>query len=158
MDSYEVSPLQAGWLELLERYQWQWFVTLTFREAIHPEAADKLFRVWISKLNRHLYGVKWYKKQDQGVYWVRALELQKRGVIHFHALLADVKDLNHSALRFYWKNEWYKLGGIAHIEEPASVEHCSRYVSKYVAKEGELECSPNLRSYARIDVLSREIG
>lgn len=152
---YQRSELQQAWLQLLERYVWQWFATMTFRDIVHPEAADKLWRVWISKLNRFLYGPRWYQK-GQGVYWVRALEYQRRGVIHFHALLADVGDLNHRAKRLYWMDVWNDLAGYARIEKPGSVELVSRYVSKYVLKEGEIEVSNNLRDYARIgDVLDR---
>jgi len=161
------SPLQQAWLTLLDRYEWQWFCTFTFREKrpigcgitsgqrllkhIHPETADKLFRVWLSKLNRAIYGTYWYKKKDQGVYWVKASEQHKSGAIHFHALLADIKNLNHQVSRLHWMEQWNLIAGFARIEEPASAEMCARYVSKYVVKDGVIECSKNLRSYARID-------
>jgi hypothetical protein len=147
------TPLQAAWLDLLGRYDWQWFATFTFLDHIHPEAADKRYRVWVSKLNRHLYGVKWYKR-NQGVCWVRALEYQKRGVLHFHALLLHpTKDLNQIAMRFHWKDVWWQINkdkktgrgrGIADIQKPADVAHVSRYVSKYVIKDGQIDVSPNL--------------
>jgi hypothetical protein len=59
---------------------------------VHPEAADKRFRVLISQANRVLYGVRW-AKHGAGLRWVRALEYQKRDVIHYHALIAGVQDL-----------------------------------------------------------------
>ena len=65
--------------------------TFTFRDLVHPEAADKRFRVLISQANRVLWGVRWYQRR-QGLRWVRALEYQKRDVIHYHALLAGVQD------------------------------------------------------------------
>lgn len=73
--------IRGAWTTFLDRWEWDWFVTLTFREHVHPERADKLFRVWISKINRELYGHRWYKRGD-GVYWARALEYQKRKVLH----------------------------------------------------------------------------
>jgi len=59
---------------------------------VHPEAADKCFRVLISQANRVLFGVRW-AKYGTGLRWVRALEYQKRDVIHYHALIAGVEDL-----------------------------------------------------------------
>src|SRR5215472_1387620 len=41
--------LRDGWIRLLERWEWEWFSTFTFRDLVHPEAADKRFRVLISK-------------------------------------------------------------------------------------------------------------
>src|SRR5215475_80672 len=101
---YFTSPTQAtyidrqalrdGWIQLLERWEWEWFCTFIFRDLVHPEAADKRFRVIISQANRVLSGHLWHKHKDtEGIRWVRALEYQKRDVIHYHALLAGVKDL-----------------------------------------------------------------
>jgi hypothetical protein len=83
--------LRDAWIALLGRWEWEWFCTFTFRDLVHPEAADKRFRVLISQANRVLWGVRWYQRR-QGLRWVRALEYQKRDVIHYHALLAGVQD------------------------------------------------------------------
>lgn len=55
----------AAYAELLGRRNWHWFVNLTFRPShegrsggMHPEKADKAFRVLVSKINRHLYGTR----------------------------------------------------------------------------------------------------
>src|SRR5262245_3771979 len=119
--------LRDAWIALLGRWEWEWFCTFTFREPVHPEAADKRFRVLISKANRVLYGHRWHKHKDtEGIRWVRALEYQKRDVIHYHALMAGVKDLR----RLTWMDEWYELAGIARIEKIESSAAVSRYVSK----------------------------
>lgn len=144
--------LADSWVQFLGRFKMDWFCTLTFRRSIHPEAADKLFRVWISKLNRDLYGVRWYRKPYNGVWWFRALEWQKREVIHYHALLGDVNNLNHSAKRLFWMDEWFHLAGIARIDKISEIpghqlEALNAYVSKYVSKGGEIDCSDSLRWY-----------
>jgi hypothetical protein len=46
--------LRDGWIALLERWEWEWFCPFTFRDLVHPEAADKRFRVLISQANRVL--------------------------------------------------------------------------------------------------------
>jgi hypothetical protein len=86
-----IRALQDAWIVFLRQWAWQWFYTFTFRESVHPESADKRFRLLISMVNRELYGLRWHKK-GFGVQWVRALEFQKRGVIHYHALVAGVED------------------------------------------------------------------
>src|SRR5262245_66093503 len=48
--------LRDAWITLLGRWEWEWFCTFTFRDLVHPEAADKRFRVLISQANRVLYG------------------------------------------------------------------------------------------------------
>jgi hypothetical protein len=101
---------------------------------VHPEAADKRFRVLISQANRVLFGTMWYKRQ-QGLRWVRALEYQKRDVIHYHALMAGVQDLR----RLMWMDRWNELAGFARIEPIESAAAVSRYVSKYVVKGGEID-------------------
>lgn len=121
----------------MERWPWDWFCTLTFRgDAVHPEAADKRFRVWVSKINRELYGRRW-RKRGQGVRWVRAMEMQRRGVPHFHALLgAEGLD---ELRRLWWMDRWNQLAGFAKIEPPKNGGAVRGYCAKYVAKGGELD-------------------
>jgi hypothetical protein len=126
--------LRDAWIALLGRWEWEWFCTFTFRDLVHPEAADKRFRVLISQANRVLYGHRWHKK-GQGMRWVRALEYQKRDVIHYHALMAGVKDLR----RLTWMDRWHELAGYARIEKIDTADAVVRYVSKYVVKGGEID-------------------
>ena len=128
------SALRDAWIMFLRPWPWEWFCTFTFREIVHPEAADKRFRLIISKFNREHYGIRWYKK-GLGVQWVRALEYQRRGVIHYHALLAGVQELR----RLSWMDLWNELAGYARIEPIRDGSVVRRYVSKYVVKGGELD-------------------
>lgn len=137
--------LHHSWADFLATQDWQWFITFTFKEEIHPESADKLFRVWINKLNRDIYGQRWRKKPSGGVKWVRALEWQKRGVLHYHALVSNVG----FASREKWANEWMVLGesgkaGFIKIDQyDESRGGAEAYLSKYVAKDGDIDVSRN---------------
>jgi len=138
--------IRDAWCEFLGRWQWQWFCTLTFREIVHPEAADKSFRYFTSKLNRQLYGPRWYKKAHGGIPWVRALEYQRRGVIHFHALFADIEGVR----RLSWMDTWDEIAGYARIEAIKDKWAVRRYVTKYCLKEGEIELGGALSRPARL--------
>ena len=144
--------------EMLSRRPWHWFVTLTFRVdherasgGMHPEKADKAFRVLFSKINRECYGVRWFKRPDGGIQWARGQEFHKSGRIHFHALAAaPTADLSSLTRRMRWVDWWWREYGIARIEPPDSQESVNRYVSKYVTKEGkggEVDFSPNFDRY-----------
>lgn len=141
----------AAYAELLGRQSWHWFVTLTFRPqhegrsgGMHPEKADKAYRVLLSKINRHIYGTRWYKRAETQLVWARGQEFHKSGRIHFHAVVADPRnDLNTLTRRMEWVDWWWKEFGIARIERPVSQDDICRYVSKYVTKDGEVDFSPN---------------
>ncbi len=135
-DALRQSPeLKNAWVDLLGRWPWEWFATLTFAEPnVHPERAAKCFRVWISMANRMEYGRAWAKR-GLGVTWVRALEYQRRGTIHFHALLSDVGRLRRLTLMDRWK----ELAGFARIGAVKDQERVRKYVAKYVVKEGDID-------------------
>jgi hypothetical protein len=125
-------------------------VTFTFKDSIHPEAADKAFRVWINKLNMHLHGRKWRDRPPEGVRWIRALEWQKRGVLHYHVLVSGVR----GAIASDWSDCWHiELGmGFARIDPLNNDQEAVKaYVSKYVCKGGELDFSQNIRRETVID-------
>jgi len=134
MTLHSMAELQDAWVKLLDPVPWQWFMTLTFRDEIHPEAADKRFRHLISMGNRELYGPRWAKK-EKGIAWARAIEKQRRGVIHMHALVSGVGDL--SPLSFMAR--WHELSGFSKIEPIRNSLAVRRYVSKYVRKGGEID-------------------
>lgn len=142
--------LTEAWATFLSRYHWDWFCTFTFRESRHPEAAAKAFRYFANELNKSIHGKHWQRRSDGGVYWVRALEWQRREVIHYHALMGDVEDLNAKARRLEWMDWWNHPTrfGFAKIELPETRYAVANYCSKYVAKGGEVDVSANLRSYA----------
>ena len=139
---------RLAWGDFVARYPWQWFVTLTFTDDVHQERAFKLYRVWISKLNRHLFGPRWHKREPFGVFWVMAYELTKGGRIHLHALLSGVAETR----RLDWMDNWSALDEIAgypRIWPVANQVAVSMYVTKYVTKGGEIEFSRNLRDVSR---------
>jgi hypothetical protein len=135
-------------VDFLKDYEWQWFATLTFKEAIHPEAAGKKFKLW-TKLLDESHGVKPRKPLDHPsrCHWARGLEWQKREVLHFHALLGNVPtDLNTRAHRRVVEESWLSLDacGFARVELVESGAGAVQYVTKYCAKGGEIDLSPNL--------------
>jgi hypothetical protein len=130
------SEIQKAWIAFLKRYSWAWFATLTFHKEVHPEQANKRFKRWIRHLNENLYG-KRFREKHLGVLWSKAIEYQKRGTLHFHALMGPelLKDVNH----FEYMNLWYNKGnGFARIY-PYDPEKAEWYVSKYVVKGGEID-------------------
>lgn len=134
-----------GWDTFLGRYAWDWFVTLTFAEEKHPEAADKTFRVWVSELQQAVAGINYQKKPRDQVRWARGLEWQKRGVIHFHALMYHRMNLNLCQRRLTWMDEWTRLtGAFARIHPCDSSGAVRAYIAKYCGKGGEVDCSMNL--------------
>lgn len=140
--------LRGAWGEFVARWPWEWFVTLTFTDDTHPERALKLFFVWCSKMSRDIYGRRWNEKEPFGVTWIVAVEHQRSGRVHLHALLMGVGDTR----RLTWMDHWKsldELAGFSRIEPVANQNAVSRYLTKYVAKEGEVLFSRNLRIRSR---------
>jgi hypothetical protein len=140
-------PIEIQWTALLKRWQWHWFATFTFKDETHPEAADKVFRHWVNKLNE----ANGYRQRSQSTYarrciWARGLEWQKRGVIHFHAVVGNLPLSTHTRSSCdAWASLWLELGNtgfakIVLVQDEGSLS----YVSKYCAKGGEIDVSPNL--------------
>jgi hypothetical protein len=138
---------QAGYVRMLSPYPFQWFCTFTFKTETHPEAADKLFRVWLNILNRTIFGKRWRERAPGGVIWVRALEWQRRGVIHYHALILGLPGNQSLELAQHFQSVWREEMGVGFsridLIKHGTQEAVSNYVSKYVTKDGELDFSQN---------------
>jgi hypothetical protein len=150
--------LRRAWSELLLRYEWTWFFTLTFALDVYPEESLKKLKVWASKLNQILYGKRWYQK-GLGVYWVAAFERTKAGRLHIHGVMIGAEKLDNFYCAELWNNldvndkGLPKKTGIARIYPIDNIAGTCNYVTKYVTKEGDIEFSDTLKA-VESDLLS----
>lgn len=156
--------VQRAWAELVSRYPWHWFTTLTYRRdvGVGPESCLRNFRGWIygclldearrvgladpgeeGERARGTWPNAYRAKQRWArPVWVIGVEPHADGVSHIHgvlrlpAALANARRGRGGA----WE-AWWKCHGMARIEPPRSQRHVARYVSKYVVKGGEIVLS-----------------
>lgn len=136
---WEPVQIQREYAALLQRpeWGWDWFGHLTFRDEKHPEAADKIFYKWVHNINRKIFGQRyWNRKETDGVLWARGIEMQDRGVIHYHFLMSRVPgDLK----RLVMMDAWDKMAGYARIFSFEAAKGGEVYIVKYAAKGGEVD-------------------
>jgi hypothetical protein len=146
--AWEKIQLGRDYAEILQRSEWgwDWFGHLTFREAIHPEAADKIFMRWTHNINRRVFGSRyWNRKETDGVLWARGLEMQKREVIHYHFLMSRVPG---ELGRFEMMDAWDAMAGYARIHPFITAQGAESYVVKYASKGGQIDFGGPLRLVA----------
>lgn len=145
------NQLREAWGIFLAQYPWQWFITLTFVVDVHPEEAEKKLRVWVSQMNRQLYGRNW-KRKGLGIYWVCSFEYQKRGILHIHGVMNGVEQLNPFEAMKLWERldidrpSHAVKTGYARIYPIKNLHATCLYVTKYVSKEGDVLFSDNMKS------------
>ena len=146
------NSLQDAWTGFIGRFEpFDWYLTLTFREEIHPELADRRYRRFVRQINEALFGRR-FREKGKGIYHVKASEYQKRGVLHFHSLMGGgVWKLR----RLTFMDMWFNDNGISRIESYDPKRGAKGYLSKYVTKGGELDLfvSPSLMQYRNLTQL-----
>jgi len=138
--------LQDAWVEFASKFEpFDLYLTLTFKEEIHPEQASKRYHRFIRKVNESLWGRR-YREQGRGIYWIRALEWQKRGVLHFHCLIGGgAWKLLRIGVTNLWENDkkyktsMYGENGKAWVERYNPLLGAKNYLAKYISKGGELD-------------------
>jgi hypothetical protein len=136
--------IATGYAELVKKFddKWNWFCTFTFRGDIHPESANKIWMKYIHQINRETFGCRYYKR-NQGVIWSRGSESQKRGALHYHALIGLVPD---RVRRLSYMDYWNHLAGFARIYQYERGKGAEQYITKsaYAFKRGEVDFSDTL--------------
>lgn len=118
------------------------FVTLTFRNDRAKEESYRCLRVWLKSIRRHY----------RGMQWLWRMELQLRGVVHFHLFLwhrpGSDAWIRSTALHRWLAREWHRIAdpnNRAHGKYGCVVDSihdrrkARQYVAKYCAKESELD-------------------
>jgi hypothetical protein len=141
LDFFARMDLREDWIALIDRYNdcWNWFRTYTFVGDVHPEGANRVFAIWMNELNRVIYG-RFYYKKGLGIFVIRCEEMQKRGVLHYHALIAGVPEIvRYTAFALMWQ----RRVGRCDIQ-PFDVKRSgASYLSKYVSTHADLEVLGN---------------
>lgn len=139
--------LPQAWSEFLNNplWNWSWYGHFTFRDYPHPETADKVWYRWIHNLNRSIFGVRYYNRPDDGVIWSRGTEYQRRGAVHYHAVIGSIPG---SISRMYWLDAWFKMAGICRIYAYQRGRGAEFYMSKstYAWKRGEIDLGGPLKA------------
>lgn len=130
---------------LSELADWDWYATLTFRDPVDPRfpgwtkigwaAAHSALRKFNSALVSELGFV--------NPLWVACMELQKRGVPHWHMLVGAVGDES----RMKWVHWWYDHFGIARVLPYQEKLGARYYLGKYLTKNlSDIRFSPGLQA------------
>lgn len=93
-----------GYRELLSRYRWQWFATLTFRGTPSFRKTDQAFRLWLSEIDEAVgtADFHWFRVTEHGAFGNN---------LHYHLLLGGLRD----ASKWDWILRWEELAGEAVI-------------------------------------------
>lgn len=156
-----------GWVELLTRYRWDVFATLTWRNPTSAEVIIKNLKWWLwnwqleTAIKR---GLAWlddeckargpwanaYRRGRRRPVWVIGIEPHKSGRLHAHAMIQWDDGLNDLNRQHGWRI-WHSAYGRARIEPPRSQEDVAEYCSKYVVKDGDVTLSPSFKAARMVD-------
>ncbi len=149
--NYEIPQ---AWAQFLDHdcFHWNWYGHFTFRDYPHIETACKAWDKFIHILNRECFGVRYWKDKSKGVTWARGTEDQKRGAVHFHAIIGNIPD---RVRRMDYVDRWFEVAGIARIYAYEKGRGAEFYMSKstYAWKRGEIDLSETLKYHLNEAVL-----
>ena len=118
----QVNPLRSAWVKLLNRYNWDWFATLTFNYPPRTYTAQSRVSRWLNTLQRQ-------EKRKIGYY--KGMEFTRLGIPHFHLLMGNLHGVRRDK---YWEI-WFRENGRARILPYDPRKGAAFYISKYVVKD-----------------------
>ena len=137
--------LPQVWASFLDKYAWDWFITVVPNEIIHPESFGKLWGVTIHHLNQTIYGRHYWKNKKKGVFWSLGTEYQKRGAIHGHGLIGGIPEyLSRNQIYNFLRDHSAQFSKIEDYQKDRGAEY---YMSKstYAWKRGEIDLSATMK-------------
>lgn len=157
--------IRAGWVELLTRYTWHYYATLTLHGDFHrtgQESLLKAFRWWlfswllseadalglVHRRDGQLRGpwINHYRKRRNTPVYAVGVERQGSGRLHLHAVIAlrgVVQRLDFKRGHAIWNDD----RGFAWLERVQSADDCAGYITKYTVKGGDLFLSDSFNAH-----------
>jgi hypothetical protein len=124
----EIQKSYGQWIESLA--EWDWFATFTFEYPTSPRTANRLWRQWLHTLEREVNGQ---------VHFIRVQE-EDGDRVHYHCLLAGVRDQKPSV----WERAWHNIAGIAQITPYISDGGGAHYIGKKACQECQVAFSKHI--------------
>ena len=119
----QVNPLRLAWVDLLNRYNWDWFTTLTFRDLPKSFTAVNRVKRWLTAIQ---------KDEKRAIGYFMATEWFKtRRCPHFHLLMGNLEGVR----RDKWWRVWFTWYGRNRILPYDKEKGAGYYLTKYVIKE-----------------------
>lgn len=118
----QVKFLRNAWVSLLNRYNWDWFATLTFEELPSTYTAHNKLKRWLSALE---------KQEKRKIGYYKVMEFTRLGVPHFHLLMGNLDGVRRDK---YW-SIWFRDNGRARILPYNFKLGAGYYLTKYVVKD-----------------------
>lgn len=121
--SRQVNPLRLAWVDLLNRYNWDWFATLTFRDLPKSYTAVNRVKKWLVAIQKD-------EKRPLG-YFMATEWFKTRECPHFHLLMGNLEDVR----RDKWWQVWFTWYGRNRILPYDKEKGAGYYLTKYIVKE-----------------------
>ncbi len=122
------------------------FVTLTFADnETDVKRCNREFSKFLRRLNRHVYG-----SDSMQVRYLAVWERQKRGAVHYHAVMFGLPYIPHAELRGLWGHGFVKINRVD-VDQRMNV---GRYISKYFSKDVD-EASYKQKKYFKSQNLNQ---
>ena len=115
--------LRDAWSGWLQKFRWDYFLTITFRT---PRQANHA----LSSINQ---AGKIIRRHTRGRFFL-GTELHISRALHMHGLLQSPGEPTKSVADALWR-DFYKTFGRSQVHKVQSNESVARYVTKYVTKE-----------------------
>ena len=119
----QVNPLRLAWVDLLNRYNWDWFATLTFRDLPKSYTAVNRVKKWLAAIQKD-------EKRPLG-YFMATEWFKTRECPHFHLLMGNLEDVR----RDKWWQVWFTWYGRNRILPYDKEKGAGYYLTKYIVKE-----------------------
>ena len=120
----QVNPLlRQAWVDLLNRYEWTWFTTLTFRDLPKTYTAINRTKKWLTAIK---------KAEHRPLSYFMCMEWTRvQNKPHIHLLMGGLEGIR----RDKWWSTWYTQYGAARILPYDSRLGCQFYLTKYIVKD-----------------------
>src|SRR3954471_22086969 len=96
--------MSRSWAAFLSKFDWKWFVTLTFRHPLSAARAHLCFTAFIAEMEN---------ASNSPLFWFAVEERGATGRVHIHLLVLGVDP----RLKRKWEATWFSCAGTAQIRE-----------------------------------------